>query len=160
MASHYKVFINSSETNNFCFMPTINYSTFGYINQTLKDPQVAPLSDWRDGRWLTLPINMLLCFFGMIVNGLIGIASIKNKVLRSENITPAIISLVGANSAYCLNGFLYLLLFSFSSDWTFREQIVCKLVAAFGYGLVLCSIFNIFGIGICTIIKLFFEDCK
>ena len=158
MASHYKEFINSSDSNSFCFMPTVNISTFGYINQTLKYPQVAPLSDWigSDGKWFALAINFLLCFFGMAVNGLIGVVSIKDKVLRSENITPAIISLVGANFLYCLTGLFYYLLFSFSSDFTFQVQIVCKLIAAFAYGLAICSIFNIFGIGLCKFIRLYF----
>ena len=92
----------------------------------------------------------------MTVNGLIGVVSIKDKVLRSENITPAIISLVGANFLSCLTGLLYYLLFSFSSDFTFQVQIVCKLIAAFGYGLVICSIFNILGIGLCKFIRLYF----
>ena len=158
MASHYKEFINSSDSNNYCFMPFVNVSTIGYINQTLKYPQVAPLSDWigLNGKWLGLAINILLCFFGMTVNGLIGVVSIKDKVLRSENITPAIISLVGANFLSCLTGLLYYLLFSFSSDFTFQVQIVCKLIAAFGYGLVICSIFNILGIGLCKFIRLYF----
>ena len=149
MASHYKVFINSSDTNIFCFMPTFNISTFGYINQTLKYPQVTFLADGSG------VINILLSFFGMVANGLIGIVSIKNKVLRSENITPAIISLVGANFAFCLNGIIFVL-FSFSSDYTFRQQILCKLITTFGYGLVLCSLFNILGIGICKFIRLYF----
>ena len=130
MASHYKVLINSSDTNNFCFMPTFNTSTFGYINQTLKYPQVAPLSDWSDSKFATLAVNILLCYFGMTANGLIGIVSIKDKFLRSENITPAIISLVAANFFYLLSGLLFLLFFYFSSDFAFRIQIICKLVGA------------------------------
>ena len=155
MASHYKVFINNSDSNNFCFMPTINTSTFGFINQTLIYPQAAPLSDWSNLRLSLLAVNILLCVFGLTVNGLIGIVSIKDKVLRSENITPAIISLVGANFAFCLNGIIFVL-FSFSSDYTFRQQILCKLITTFGYGLVLCSLFNILGIGICKFIRLYF----
>ena len=128
MASHYKVFIDSSDLNDYCFMPTLNTSTFGYINKTLKYPQVAPSSDWSDLRLSLLAVNILLCFFGMTINGLIGIVSIKDKVLRSENTTPAIISLVGANFAYCLNGLLFLL-FAFSSDFASRLQSMCKLGA-------------------------------
>ena len=152
MASHYKVLINSSDSYNFCFMPTLNTSTFGHINQTLKYPQVAPLSDWSDGKWIALAVNILLCFVGMTLNVLIGIVSIKDKGLRSENITPAIISLVGANFAYYLN----LLISAFSSGFTFRLQIECKLEGAFIYGLMLCSIFSIFGIGICKFFRLYF----
>ena len=156
MASHYKVFVNSSDSNNFCFMPTINTSTFGYINQSLIYPQAVPLSDWSNLRLSLLAVQILLCLFGMIVNSLIGIVSIKDKALRSENITPAIISLVGANFLYCLTGLFFLLFYALSSDLTFRRQIVCELVAAFGYGLMLCSIFNILGIGICKFIRLYF----
>ena len=156
MASHYKVFIDRPDSNNFCFMPTINTSTFGYINQTLKYPQVEPLSDWSNFRLSLLAVNILVCCFGLTVNGLIGIAAIKDKVLRSENITPAIISLVGANFVYCLAILILLLSGAFSSDLTFRRQIVCKLAATFGYGLMLCSIFNILGIGICKFIRLYF----
>ena len=156
MASHYKVFINSSDSNNYCFMPAVNSSTFGYINQTLKYPQVEPLSDWSDLKLAALAFNIFLCLFGMTANGLIGIVSIKDKILRNENITPAIISLVGANFLYLLISLLFLLLYSFSSDFNFRIQIVCKLVAAIGYGLVLCSIFNILGITICKFIRLYF----
>ena len=107
MASHYKEFINTSDSNNYCFMPFVNVSTIGYINQTLKYPQVAPLSDWTDLKLAALAFNILLCFFGMTANGLIGIISIKDKVLRSENITPAIISLVGANFLYILISLLF-----------------------------------------------------
>ena len=106
MASHYKVFINNSDSNNFCFMPTLNTSTFGYINHTLKYPQLTPLSDWSNGSWPVLVVNILLCFFGVTVNGLIGIVSIKDKALRSENITPAIISLVVANLLFGLDSYL------------------------------------------------------
>ena len=60
MASHYKVLVDNSEANNFCFMPTINTSTFGAINQTLKYPQVAPLSDWIDWKFDCLSVNILL----------------------------------------------------------------------------------------------------
>ena len=111
MASHYKVFVNSSDSNNSCFMPTISTSTFGNINQTLRYPQFAPLTDWNDLKLAALPVKILLSLFGMTVNGLIGIVSIKDDVLRSENITPAIISLVGVNFLYCLTG-LFFLLFS------------------------------------------------
>ena len=156
MASHYKVFIDRSDSNNFCFMPTLNTSTFGHINQTLQYPQLAPLSDWSNGRWLALAVDVLLCFIGITVNGFIGIVSFKDKVLRSENITPAIISLVAANFAYSLNGLLLLLFISFSSDLIFHQHIVCKLLAAFAYGLILCSLFNILGIGICKLIRLYF----
>ena len=156
MASHYKVFIDRSEANNFCFMPTLNTSTFGHINQTLQYPQFAPLSDWSNGRWLALAVDVLLCFIGITVNGFIGIVSFKDKVLRSENITPAIISLVAANFAYSLNGLLLLLFISFSFDLIFHQHIVCKLLAAFAYGLILCSLFNILGIGICKLIRLYF----
>ena len=149
MASHYRVFINNSDSNDFCFMPTLNTTAFGYINHTLKYPQVAFLSEWSD------PINILLFFFGMTANGLIGVASIKDKVLRSDSITPAIISLVGANFAFCLSRLIFFFSY-FSSDFTFLIQMKCKIAAALGYGLMLCSIFNIFGMGICKFIRLYF----
>ena len=154
MASHYKVFINNSDSNNFCFMPTLNTSTFGYINHTLKYPQLAPLSDWSNGSWPAVAVNILLCFLGMTLNGLIGIVSIKDKVLRSENITPAIVSLVGTNFLFCLIGLFAA--FSISSDVTFRIQIECKLWGSLLYGLMLCSIFNILGVGICKFFRLYF----
>ena len=155
MASHYKVFINSSDSNNFCFMPATNTSTFGYINQTLKYPQVLQLSDYDIESYLFHAFTYLLCLIGLISNGLIGIVSIKDKVLRNENITPAIISLVVANFAFFLDALIFKI-FSYSSDYTFRQQIACKLVTPFGYGLVLCSLFSILGIGICKLIKLHF----
>ena len=154
MASHYKVLVNSSDSRNFCFMPTLNTSTFGYINHTLKYPQLTPLSDWSNGSWPVLVVNILLCFFGVTVNGLIGIVSIKDKALRSENITPAIVSLVGANFLFGLDCLLFF--FSFSSDVNYRIQIECKVWGAIGYGLMLCSIFNILGIGICKFFRLYF----
>ena len=155
MASHYKVIIDISDSNNFCFMPTINTSTFGYINQSLKYPQVEPLTEWSNLKLATLAINILLCCFGLTVNGLIGTVSIKDKVLRSQNITPAIISLVGANFLYCLTGLFFLFLLTLPADFTFGIQIECKLLAALGYGLMLCSLFNISGIGICKFIRLY-----
>ena len=93
IASHYKVLVNVSEANNFCFMPTLNTSTVGAINQILKYPQGAPLSDWIDWKFSCLAVNIHLCVCGMTIICLIGVVSIIDKVLRSESITPAIISL-------------------------------------------------------------------
>ena len=66
MASHYKIYLNDSETNSFCFMPSINISTLGYINQTLKRPQPEHLVTG-----FALALNIIVCLSGLTINGLI-----------------------------------------------------------------------------------------
>ena len=144
MASHHKIFVNESGLNEFCFMPTLNTSTFGYItNQTLKYPQtVHPLTTSQ------IVTNLLIIFFGLTVNGLIGYVLIKDKKLRSESISPSIISLIGANFSYGTSGLGWIL----SAEKPFS----CRLFGTFGYALMLCSVFNLQCIGILRFIKLYF----
>lgn len=137
MSSHYKVSINSLDSNNFCIVPTFNSSSFWYINRTLKYSQVAPLSERSDFGFARLAVNIVQCFFGMTANDYVGMVSIKDKVVIGKNVTPAILSLAAANLLYLLTSLHFLLLFYFSIDFTFRIQIMCKLGATFDYGLLL-----------------------
>ena len=105
MATHYKVFLNFSESNDFCFMPTVNSSILGTINQTVRYPQTEP-----PARALGLAFQLLIALFGITANGLIAVVLLKNKNLRTETIASAILSLVGANFMFCIVGLVYNLL--------------------------------------------------
>ena len=135
MASHYKVYSNSSDSNEFCFMPSLNVSVLGIINQTLKYPQTETFP--KAGG---IAFQLVIALFGITTNGLIGFVLFKNKKLRGETITPSILSLVGANLLFLSIG----LVFSFCADTQWR----CKILGVFGYGLMLCTAFNLFGIAI------------
>ena len=143
MASHYKIYLNDSEPNDFCFMPSINISTLGYINQTLKRPQPEHLVTG-----FALAFNMIVCLSGLTINSLIVTVLMKNTMLKKETLTPAILSLISANIFYCIVAIVWLL--SGDSD-VFR----CKFVSASAYILMLCSVFNLLGIGILRIIRLY-----
>ena len=135
MASHYKITLNLSESENFCFMPSVNTSTLGIINQTVNYPQMEP-----PARALGLAIQFPIVLFGIIANGLIAFVLLKNKSLRTETIASAILSLVGANLIFGVVGVSY----SLSAD----TQLRCKTLGMMGFGLMLCSAFNLLGIGI------------
>lgn len=135
MASHYKVYSNSSDSYEFCFMPSLNISVLGIINQTLKYPQAEPFP--KAGG---IAFQFAIALFEITTNGLIGFELLKNKKLRGETITPSILSLVGANMLFLSVGLAY----SFCSD----TQLRCQILGMSGYGLMLCTAFNLFGIAI------------
>ena len=145
MATHYKIHLNDSETNDYCFMPSLNASTLGDINQTLLYPQTEP-----PARALGLTIQLLMVLFGIISNGLIAFVIVTKKNLQSEGIAPAILSLVGSNFVFCINGLAY----SLSPDSQWR----CKVFGMIGYGLMLCSAYNLFGTGVLRFLKLYFTS--
>ena len=68
MASHYKILVNDSGPIEYCFMPSINISTLGYINQTLANPQ--PGSQFTS---FEIGYNLIVILFGLAINGLIEI---------------------------------------------------------------------------------------
>ena len=143
MASHYKILVNDSGPIEFCFMPSINTSTLGYVNQTLTNPQ--PGSQFTS---FEIGCNLIVILFGLTMNGLIEIVLMRNKTIRSETISPAIISLIGANFITFIGGIGWIL----SPD----RQLGCKLFGVIGYALMLCSVFNLQGIGILKLCKLYF----
>ena len=102
MTSHYKILVNDSEPNEFCFMPSINFSTFGYINQTLKQPQPE-----HRVMGFELAINLMLCLSGLTINTLIVTVLMTNTMLRNETLTPAILSLISANILYIFTNALF-----------------------------------------------------
>ena len=122
MASHYKAFLSFSESDEFCFMPTVNTSTLGIINQTVIHPQTEP-----PARALGLPFQFVIVLFGITANSLIAFVLLKNKILRTETIASAIFSLVGANLIFCIVGVVY----SLSPD----TQLRCKTLGMMGLDL-------------------------
>ena len=143
MASHYKVLVNDSGPIEFCFMPSLNVSTFGYINQTLKYPQAGSPFTFSESVY-----GVIWLLFGLVVNGLIQLVLIKNKKLRSESTSPAIMSLISANSITLIGGIGWFLIP--------YPQIGCKVFGLMGYALMLCSVFNLQGIGILKFCNLYF----
>ena len=147
MASHYKVLVNDSGPIEFCFMPSRNTSTLGHINRTLTNPQ--PGSQFTS---FEIGYNLIVILFGLTVNGLVEFALIRNKKIRSETISPAIISLIGANFITLIGGGGWIV----SPD----RQLGCKF-GVIGFTLMLCSVFNLQGIGILKLCKLyFFKDVE
>ena len=124
-------------------MPSINSSTLGFINQTLRNPQ--PGSQFTP---FEIGYNLIVILFGLTINGLIEIVLMRNKTIRSETIGPAIISLIGANFITLIGGTGWIL----SPD----RLLGCKLFGVIGYALMLCSVFNLQGIGILKLCKLYF----
>ena len=145
MASHYKVQLNSSELNEFCFMPSVNTSTLGNINQTLRYSQVVPYSSVIIFGIIFASIVIL---FGTTANGLIAYVLIKSEKLREEAINSVILSLVVANFTFLIMLTLYTR--SFATEWR------CKTIGMSLTGLMLCSNLNLMGIGIFRLIKLYF----
>ena len=143
MASHYKVIVNDPGPIEFCFMPSLNTSTFGVINKTLKYPQEGSPFTASESVY-----GLIWLLFGLIINGLIQILLIKNKKLRSETTSPAIMSLISANSITMIGGIGWFLIP--------YPQIGCKVFGLMGYALMLCSVFNLQGIGILRFYKLYF----
>lgn len=142
MASHYKILVNDSGPIDFCFMPSRNTSTLRHINQTLRYPQSgSPFTTSEE------VYGLIWLLFGLVVNGLIEFVLIKNKKLRSETISLAIMSLIGANFITMIGGIGWFLIP--------YPQICCKVFGLIGYALMLCSVFNLQSIGILRFIKLY-----
>ena len=142
MASHYKVYLNITTPMEYCFMPSINMSTLGIIDQTVKyDNKTNDVS-------IGITILQYLYFFiiaaiGIIINGLIALVLMKNKKMRNEVITCAILSQVISNLLFCIFNLF---------------PAGCKVDQMITLGLMLCSAFNLLGIGILRLIKLYFDE--
>ena len=145
MASHFKVQLNSSELNEFCFMPSVNTSTLGNINQTLRYSQVVPYSSVIV---FGIVFASIVILFGTIANGLIAYVLIKSERLRNEAINSVILSLVGAN-------FTFLIVLT-PCTRSYATQLRCKTIGMSMTGLMLCSNLNLMGVGILRLIKLYF----
>ena len=149
MASHYKVYFNSSESDDFCFMPTANTSTLGTIDQTFQPLRYSHVVPYSSMTIFGIVLGAIMTLFGTIANGLIAFVLIKSEKLRNEAITYVILSLVGANLIYLIMATTY--------NRSEATQLKCKTIGMIKYGLMFCSNLNLLGIGTLRLIKLNFK---
>ena len=137
----------TSDYFNTCWTK-IDFATERYISED-------PSFHYTNAQSVTEGVfNILLSISGIILNLLVILAILRNKEIRKEYLTPSILSISCTDLIFSMLSIPSLSIISLTGDVPFPSG--CQFGSYVGYGLWLCSAFNLVGIAVLRCFAVYF----